>query len=69
MSANGKRDQIILEDLVACARNAALKRGRAATLLDEVIAAVKRWNDHATRAGVPEQDAAKIVSVFRLDWK
>jgi serine/threonine-protein kinase HipA len=69
MSVNGKRDQFILEDLVACARNAGLKRGRAATLLEEVIAAVKRWNDHATRAGVPEQDAAKIASVFRLAWK
>jgi serine/threonine-protein kinase HipA len=69
MSVNGKRDQFILEDLIACARNAGLKRGRAATLLDEVIAAVKRWNDHATRAGVPETDAAKIASVFRLAWK
>jgi serine/threonine-protein kinase HipA len=69
MSVNGKRDQFELADLVACARNAGLKRGRAATLLEEVIAAVKRWNDHATRAGVPEPDAAKIASVFRLAWK
>lgn len=69
MSVNGKRDRFELADLVACARNAGLKRGRAAALLDEVLAAVKRWPDHAAHAGVPEPDAAKIGSVFRLDWK
>jgi serine/threonine-protein kinase HipA len=69
MSVNGKRDQFILEDLTACARNAGLKRGRAATLLEEVLVAVKRWKDHATRAGVPDADAVKIASVFRLAWK
>lgn len=69
MSVNGKRDLFELADLVACARNAGLKRGRATTLLEEVLAGVKRWPDHAAHAGVPESDAAKIGSVFRLDWK
>lgn len=69
MSVNGKRDQFELADLVSCARNAGLKRGRAAILLNEVIAAVKRWEGHAATAGVPDADAAKIASVFRLAWK
>lgn len=69
MSVNGKRDQFELADLVACARNAGLKRGRAATLLEQVITAARRWKDHAADAGVPERDAEKIASVFRLDWK
>lgn len=69
MSVNGKRDQFELADLVACGRNAGLKRGRAAALLEEVLTAVQRWKDHANRAGVPEPDAPKIASVFRLDWK
>lgn len=69
MSVNGKRDQFELADLVACARNAGLKRGRAATLLEQVITAARRWKDHAEDAGVPERDAEKIASVFRLDWK
>lgn len=69
MSVNGKRDQFKLADLVACARNAGLKRGRAATLLEQVITAARRWKNHASDAGVPERDAEKIASVFRLDWK
>lgn len=69
MSVNGKRDQFELPDLVACARNAGLKRGRAETLLEQVITAARRWKDHAKDAGVPERDAEKIASVFRLDWK
>lgn len=69
MSVNGKRDQFELADLVVCARNAGLKRGRAATLLEQVITAARRWKDQAEDAGVPERDAEKIASVFRLDWK
>jgi len=69
MSVNGKRDHFTRADLVACARNAGLKRGRAAALLDEVLAAVRRWGEHAALAEVPASEAAKIGSVFRLDWK
>jgi len=69
MSVNGKRDHFTREDLVACARNAGLKRGRASALLDEVLAAVRRWGEHAALAEVPASEAAKIGSVFRTDWK
>jgi len=68
MSVNGKRDGFTRDDLVTCARNAGLKRGRAVTLLEEVLAAVRGWRDQAALAGVPGRDAAKIASAFRLDW-
>lgn len=69
MSVNGKRDQFELADLVACARNAGLKRGRAASLLEEVLVAVRRWKEYAASAGVPASEAAKLESVFRLGWR
>jgi serine/threonine-protein kinase HipA len=68
MSVNGKRDLFNREDLIACARNAGLKRGRAMTLLDEVIAGAGQWEELAARAGVPGRDAERIASAFRLDW-
>jgi len=69
MSVNGKRDQFELADLVACARTAGLKRGRAASLLEEVLVAARRWKEHAASAGVSASEAAKIESVFRLGWR
>jgi serine/threonine-protein kinase HipA len=69
MSVNGKRDRFELADLAACGRNAGLKRGRPAALLEEVLVAVRRWKEHAASAGVPASVAARIGSVFRLDWK
>ena len=60
MLLNGKRDGFTLEDFEACAKSALMKRGRAATIVAEVQAAVKRWpefvlaqqvDDAALRAG------------------
>jgi serine/threonine-protein kinase HipA len=55
MSIGGKRDGFVREDFVNFGKRARFKRGRAATLLDEVGAAVSRWPEFAETAGVPEE--------------
>ena len=65
MSLNGKRDAFELEDFVACASNAAMKRGRAADILREVQQAVSRWEEFAENAGVPGDTARKIAAAHR----
>ena len=53
MSMNGKRENFLKEDFEACAKNALLKRGRAAEITEKVIAAVKQWPKFAAKAKVP----------------
>jgi serine/threonine-protein kinase HipA len=65
MSLNGKRDNFEFEDLEACAASCSMKKGRAAAILREVLAAVERWREFAAVAGVPENVAAKIEAVHR----
>ena len=52
MTMNGKRDNFTMEDFKACARAASMKRGRAETIVNEVIETVSRWRDYADEAGV-----------------
>ncbi len=66
MTVNGKRDGFTMGDLEACARTASMKRGRAATILAEVIEGVSQWPGYADRAGVPEAVQEKIRRAFRL---
>ena len=67
MSLNGKRDDFQIDDFRACAGNASLKRGRAEEILQQVVAAVKRWPDFAEEAGVPRDIADRIQATHRLD--
>lgn len=67
MSLAGKRDDFTRSDLRACARTAGMKRGRAETILDEVRAAVIRWDDWATAAGVSESHARRIALSHRRE--
>ena len=67
MTLNGKRDGFEGDDLVACGRNAALKRGRATAILSEVGQAVSRWRDFAEEAGVPGETTRRIGAVHRTD--
>ncbi|MBK9305200.1 MAG: type II toxin-antitoxin system HipA family toxin [bacterium] len=67
MSLNGKRDDFRIDDFRACAGNASLKRGRAEEILQQVVAAVKRWPDFAEEAGVPRDIADRIQAAHRLD--
>lgn len=65
MSVNGKRDGFELEDLRACARNAAMKRGRAETILAEVKAAVAEWPRFADRADLPLEISRRLAGQHR----
>lgn len=68
MTLNGKRDGFTREDFVQCARSALMKRGRAATILEEVQATVERWPEFAAEAGVPDGWRDKIQKTHRLSF-
>ena len=68
MTLNGKRDGFSLEDFEACAKTAVMKRGRAATIINEVQAAVKRWPEFATEAGIAPQWWSRIATTHRLTF-
>ena len=67
MTVNGKRDGISRADLDAVARGTSMKRGRAASIHEEVRAAVTRWPEFARRAGVEEPRAERIQKMLRLE--
>jgi serine/threonine-protein kinase HipA len=67
MSMNGKRDGFTIEDFRACAAAASMKRGRADAIVREVLAAVRRWPQHATKAAVPKEWRPRIKASQRLD--
>ncbi len=67
MTLNGKRDQFVLEDFRACARSAAMKRGRAEAIIAEVRGAVSRWRDYAEAASIPAAWRDKIQETLRLN--
>jgi hypothetical protein len=48
-------------------RTISLKRGRADTLLDRVLAAVRTWPDVADDLAIPGATIAGIKNVQRLD--
>lgn len=68
MTLNGKRDGFTREDFVQCARSALMKRGRAATILEEVQTTVERWPEFGAEAGVPDGWRDKIQKTHRLSF-
>jgi len=69
MTLNGKRDDFARVDFVQCARAAQMKRGRATAILDEVIAAVRRWPEFADAADLGEVWREQIARAHRLTFK
>lgn len=67
MSLNGKRDGFELEDLVAFASVAGVKKTRANTILGQVAAAVSNWRRFAEQAGVAETDVVRIENAHRRE--
>jgi serine/threonine-protein kinase HipA len=68
MTMNGKRDGFTLADFETCAKAAVMKRGRAAAILDEVVAAVEQWPKFAEKAKLTEKLQGKIHKVQRLSF-
>ncbi|MEO8377200.1 MAG: HipA domain-containing protein, partial [Candidatus Sumerlaeota bacterium] len=66
MTINGKRDGFTIEDFRAIGKLALLKRGRAETILQEVITAVKRWDEFAAQAKVKDPWRETIKLNHRL---
>lgn len=69
MTLNGKRDGFTRADFEACARSAQMKRGRAMTMLDEVIAAVTRWPEFAALSHLDDELRDRIQRAHRLAFK
>ncbi len=68
LTLNGKRDRFTLEDFATCAKAALMKRGRAATIVEEVQAAVKRWPEFAAAAQLADEWRDKIQTTHRLSF-
>ena len=66
MTLNGKRDHFTMDDFRACARSAAMKRGRAEAIVEEVRQVVAHWRDYADDAGVPAMSPERLPQVLRL---
>jgi serine/threonine-protein kinase HipA len=66
MTINGKRDDFCLDDFEACARTVSMKRGRAKTIVHEVLEVVSRWRDYADQAGVSPAWRDQIQNMLRL---
>jgi serine/threonine-protein kinase HipA len=67
MSVNGKRDGFELEDLLAFAKAADIKRARAKQMVDRVIETVRRWPDFAGETGVSDAQIKKIQGSQRIN--
>lgn len=68
MTLAGKRDNFSLNDFRTCADGSSMKRGRAQSILDEVIVVVSQWPTYAEAAGVSELWAAEIGLHHRLTF-
>jgi serine/threonine-protein kinase HipA len=66
MTINGKRDDFTMKDFEACAKTASMKRGRAKTLVREVLEVVSRWRNYADQAGVSPVWRDQIHKTLRL---
>jgi serine/threonine-protein kinase HipA len=66
MSINGKRNGFTVVDLRAVAAVGGLKRGRAETILAEVVAVVARWSEIAAEVGIDEGMVEQIARSHRL---
>ena len=66
MSMNGKRDNFLMEDFIACEKTAGMKRGRAKAIVAEVQRAVSRWPDVAEEVGVNKSQCDGIESALRI---
>jgi serine/threonine-protein kinase HipA len=67
MTINGKRDNFVLDDFLACGKSALLKRGQARAILNEIRQVISRWRDYADQAGVNSEQRDKIQKALRFN--
>ncbi|HEY2707211.1 MAG TPA: HipA domain-containing protein [Caulobacteraceae bacterium] len=67
MSVNGKRDNFIVEDLLASGKAGGVQNRRLQTLLRQVHDAVSRWPEFAGAAGVRSDWIDQIAATHRLE--
>lgn len=67
MTLNGKRDNFDMSDFRACARSAAMKRGRAEAIVQQAQKAVSRWREYADEARVTAAWRDRIQATLRLN--
>lgn len=65
MSIHGKRDNFVLEDLLALARTGGIKKARAAAIVGEVTAATEQWTPIAQDVGIDSDTVARIHATHR----
>lgn len=68
MTMNGKRDDFRLEDFKACARSAAMKRGRAEAIVAEIQDTVSKWRTFAKAADVQDDVRERIQRTLRVTF-
>jgi serine/threonine-protein kinase HipA len=68
MTMNGKRDDFTMDDFRACAKTAALKRGRGEAIIEDVRAVVSHWRDYADDTGVPAAWRDRIQKTLRMAY-
>lgn len=66
MTINGKRDNFTMDDFEACAKTASMKRGRAKTIVNDIIKTVSRWRNYADEARVFSSWRDQIQQHLRL---
>ena len=66
MSVAGKRRGFERADLLRFGETSGLKRSVAGRLIDEVVAAVRRWPEFAAAAAVPDESALRIATTHRV---
>lgn len=55
MTINGKKSNILIEDLIACGQNMDLKTNKCKKIIEEVIEAVNEWQTIAHSVGIREK--------------
>ena len=68
MTLNGKRDGFTMADFQAGAKSAVMKRGRAESIVEQVLAAVRRWPEFANEAKVTESRREEIGHNHRMSF-
>lgn len=67
MSANNKRENFTIDDLIEMASIGNIKPKKAEGIVEEVDAAISNWINHAEIAGVFDEHIEKIGRTFRYD--